>query len=355
LTRGVALVDDLTMSPAKAETLTVAGRDVRVTNPDKVFFPELGLTKMDVVRYYLDLAEAALVGCHERPCHLLRFPDGVGAENVFYQKRVPEHRPDWVATTTVMFPSGRTAEMLVMQDAAHLVWQTNLGCVDVNPWPVRRSDVDRPDELRVDLDPTPETTWDAVRRVALACRDVLGEHGIDAFLKTSGKRGMHVLVRIEPRWAFTTVRRAAVALAREVERRHSDATTAWWKEERRGVFLDYNQTARDRTTASAYSVRPVPDARVSTPLAWDEVLDAEPEDLTIGTVPARLRERGDPHAAIDERAFSIEPLLELADRDEAAGLEDAPWPPHFPKGDREPVRAAPSRRRSRRDDPPAGA
>jgi DNA ligase D len=337
------------MSPARAETLTVAGREVRVTNPDKVFFPELGVTKMDLVRYYLDVADAALVGCRDRPSSLLRFPDGVGAGNAFYQKRVPERRPDWLATATVTFPSGRTAEMLVVEDAAHLVWQTNLGCVDVNPWPVRRGDVDRPDELRIDLDPTPDTPWDAVRRVAIACREVLAEHGLEAFVKTSGKRGMHVLARIEPRWDFTIVRRAAVAFAREVERRHPDASTAWWKEERRGVFLDYNQNARDRTTASAYSVRPVPDARVSTPLAWDDVPDAEPHDLTIRTVPQRLRERGDPHAGIDERAFPIGSLLELADRHEAAGLEDAPWPPHFPKADREPVRAAPSRRRSRRD------
>ncbi len=339
------------MSPTSAETLTVDGRDVRVTNPGKVFFPKLGITKMDLARYYLDVATGVLVGCRDRPCSLLRFPDGVDADTVFYQKRVPDHRPDWLATATVTFPSGRTAQMLVVEDVAHLVWQTNLGCVDVNPWPVRRHDVDRPDELRVDLDPTPETGWEAVRRVALACHDVLAGFQIEAFVKTSGKRGMHLLVRIEPRWGFTTVRRAAVALAREVERRHPDATTAWWKEERHGVFLDYNQNARDRTTASAYSVRPVSDARVSTPLAWDEVPDAEPEDLTIATVPSRLRGRGDPHTGIDDRAFSIEPLLELADRDEAAGLEDAPWPPHFPKGDREPIRAAPSRRRSRRDGP----
>ena len=293
------------MSPARAETLTVAGRDVRVTNPDKVFFPDLGATKLDLVRYYLDVADAVLVGSRWRPCSLLRFPDGVGAETVFYQKRVPERRPDWIVTAEVTFPSGRTAEMLVMEDAAHLAWQANLGCVDVNPWPVRRADVDRPDELRVDLDPTPETTWNAVRAVSLACRDVLGELAVEPFVKTSGKRGMHVLVRIEPRWEFTTVRRAAVAFAREVERRHPDATTAWWKEERHGVFLDYNQNARDRTTASAYSVRPVPDARVSTPLSWDEVPDAEPQALTMRTVPARLRERGDPHAGIDDRAFSI--------------------------------------------------
>ena len=331
--------------PTPAETIQVEGREIRVTNPDKVYFPQGGVTKMDLVRYYEQVAEAVLVGCRDRPEILHRYPDGVDGES-FYQKRLPKGAPDWVETTVITFPSGRSAQEVVLADPAHLVWTATLGCLEVNPWPVRRADVDHPDELRIDLDPTPEIPFANVRLVALEAAEVLREHGLEGFPKTSGKRGMHVNVRIEPRWSFTAVRRAALAFAREVERRMPAlATTAWWKEERVGVFLDYNQNARDRTVASAYSVRPVPDARVSTPLTWGEVPDVEPEDFTIHSVPERVRTVGDPGAGIDAQVGSLEGLLELAARDAAGGLSDAPWPPHFPKGDDEPVRAAPSRRR----------
>lgn len=329
----------------EAEILEVEGHEVRVTNPDKVYFPKRGVTKLDLVRYYLSVAEGAVRGARDRPVVLHRFPDGVGGED-FYQKRVA-HRPDWIRTATIAFPSGRRAEELVVADAAHLAWMVNLGCLDINPWPVRADDLDHPDELRVDLDPTPEIPWDHVRRVALAVRDVLEEHGLVGWPKTSGKRGIHVLVRIEPRWGFTEVRRAALAMAREVERRSPLATTAWWKEEREGVFVDYNQNARDRTVASAYSIRPVPEAWASAPLGWEEVSDVETADLTIHTVPPRFAEIGDPHEGIDESAGSLDGLLELAARDEREGLGDAPWPPHFPKATGEPTRAAPSRRRKR--------
>jgi bifunctional non-homologous end joining protein LigD len=340
---------------AAFETIEVEGREIRVTNPGKVYFPDFGGTKLEVVRYYIEVAEAALVGCRERPEILHRYPDGVDGES-FYQKRLPKGAPDWVQTTTIRFPSGRSADEVVLVDAAHLVWAATLGCLEVNPWPVRRTDVDHPDELRIDLDPTPGIPFANVRLVALEAAEVLREHGLEGFAKTSGKRGMHVNVRIEPRWSFTAVRRAALAFAREVERRMPAlATTSWWKEEREGVFLDYNQNARDRTVASAYSVRPVPDARVSTPIAWDEVADVEPEAFTIRTVPERVRTVGDPGAGIDDRAGSLEPLLELAARDAAGGLSDAPWPPHFPKGDDEPVRASPSRRRwAEQGGPPDG-
>ena len=331
--------------PTPAETIEVEGREIRVTNPGKVYFPQPGVTKLDVVRYYAEVAQAALVGCRDRPEILHRYPDGVDGES-FYQKRLPKGAPEWVQTTTITFPSGRSAEEVVLADAAHLVWTATLGCLEVNPWPVRRTDVDHPDELRIDLDPTPGIPFANVRLVALEAAEVLREHGLEGFAKTSGKRGMHVNVRVEPRWTFTAVRRAALAFAREIERRMPAlATTAWWKEEREGVFLDYNQNARDRTVASAYSVRPVPDARVSTPLAWDEVADVEPEAFTIRTVPERVRTTGDPGAGIDEHVGSLGSLLELAARDAAGGLSDAPWPPHFPKGDDEPVRASPSRRR----------
>jgi bifunctional non-homologous end joining protein LigD len=332
------------MSPTKAEVLEVQGREIRVTNPDKIYFPSRGITKLDVVRYHVEVVAASLHGCRDRPVVLHRYPDGVeGGE--FYQKRIPKGAPEWVRTTTITFPSGRTATMPVMVDAAHLAWHATLGCLDINPWPVRSDDVDHPDELRVDLDPVPGVPFADVREVALVTRDVLEEHGMRGFPKTSGKRGIHVNVRIEPKWSFTKVRRAGLALAREVERRIPTATSAWWKEERHGVFLDYNQNARDRTVASAYSIRPVPDALVSAPLEWDEVADVEPEDLTFETVPGRLRERGDPGAAIDEIEHPLEPLLELADRDEREGLGDAPWPPHFPKGEDEPPRVQPSKRR----------
>jgi len=329
--------------------LDVAGRDVRVSNPDKIFFPERGFTKLDLVNYYLSAAPAVLIGINERPTTMYRWPNGVDApEDAFYQKRVPVQRPEWLQTTTVHFPSGRRAEMLVITDAAALVWAINLGCIDLNPWPVRRADVDHPDELRVDLDPTSGISFSDVRRVALVARDVLVEHGLTGYPKTSGKRGMHVYCRIKPQWTFTQVRRAALALAREIERRAPEATTAWWKEERVGVFVDYNQTARDRTIASAYSVRPVASATVSCPLTWEEVADVNPEELRLDTVVERLSSIGDPEADMDAHPDTIEPLLDLADRDEAGGFPDAPWPPHFPKADKEPTRVAPSRSRRQR-------
>lgn len=270
--------------PTPYEEIEVDGREVRVTNPKKVFFPD-GTTKLDLVNYYLGVAPGVLVGARDRPTTLYRWPNGVEKpDDAFFQKRAPNPRPEWIETTTVTFPSGRSATMLVVRDAAHIVWAVNLGCIDLNPWPVRAEDVDHPDELRVDLDPTAGFEFADVCRTALVVRDVLGDHGLTGFPKTSGKRGMHVYCRIEPRWSFTEVRRAALALAREVERRLPDiATTAWWKEERHGVFVDYNQNARDRTIASAYSVRPVVDARVSCPLAWDEVPDADPTTLTLAT------------------------------------------------------------------------
>jgi bifunctional non-homologous end joining protein LigD len=339
--------------PTPAETLDVAGREIRVTNPQKVYFPDAPdgpVTKLDLVRYWIEVADAALVGCRDRPTTLHRFPDGAGDEG-FYQKRLPKGAPPWVVTALIKFPSGRTAEMPVMADAAHLAWAATLGCLEINPWPVRKSDVDHPDELRVDLDPGPEIPFDHVREVALVTKDVLEEHGLVGFPKTSGKKGIHVNVRIRPEWSFTEVRRAALAMAREVERRVPDiATTKWWKEERHGVFIDYNQNARDRTVASAYSVRPVADARVSTPLAWDEVAAVEPEAFTLRTVPRRLQKRGDPGAGIDDRAAGLETLLELSDRQAAEGQGEAPYPPHFPKAEGEPVRAQPSRRRKRVDE-----
>jgi DNA ligase D-like protein (predicted polymerase) len=334
---------------SSAETLEVAGRDIRVTNPEKVYFPDAPdgpITKLDLVRYWIQVADAALVGCRDRPTTLHRFPDGAGAEG-FYQKRLPKGAPPWVESTVIRFPSGRTADMPVIADAAHLAWAATLGCLEINPWPVRASDVDRPDELRVDLDPMPEIPFEHVREVAMVTRDVLEEHGLVGFPKTSGKKGIHVNARIRPDWSFTEVRRAALALAREVERRVPDlASTKWWKEERHGVFIDYNQNARDRTVASAYSVRPVPDARVSTPVAWDEVETVEPEAFTVRTVPGRLEAIGDPGAGIDDRTAALDSLLALSDRQAAEGQGEAPYPPHFPKAEGEPVRAQPSRRRA---------
>jgi DNA ligase D len=326
-----------------------AGRAVRVTNPDKVFFPARGETKLDLVRYYLAVGEGALRGVFERPTVLKRYPDGATGEP-FFQKRVPERRPEWLETVQVTFPSGRHADELCPVDVAHLVWAVNLGCLDLNPWPVRRGDVDHPDELRVDLDPQPGVPWAAVRQVASAVHEVLSEHELVGFLKTSGSRGLHINVRIETRWEFDAVRRAAIALARAVERRAPAVATArWWKEERGDrVFLDYNQNARDRTVASVYSVRANPEGRVSCPLDWDELDDADPADLTLATVPARYAARGDVGAAIDDAAFSLEPLLELAARDEAEGLGDEPWPPHFRKQRGEPDRVQPSRARRAR-------
>jgi bifunctional non-homologous end joining protein LigD len=330
----------------EAEVLEVEGREIRVTNPGKVYFPKPGVTKLDVVRYFVDVGEGALTGARDRPTSLHRFPDGFAGES-FYQKRVPKHAPEWVRTVTIRFPSGRSADEVVVADVAHLAWMATLGCLEINPWPVRADDTDHPDELRVDLDPTPRIPFASVRKVALVVREVLEEHGLTGYPKTSGKRGIHVLSRIERRWEFSQVRTAALALAREVERRSPLATSAWWKEQRRGVFVDYNQNARDRTVASAYSIRPVPDARVSCPLEWDEVSDVDPRDLTVLTVPGRFAERGDAHAGIDEHVGSIESLLELLEREERAGVPDAPWPVHHPKMPGEPTRVAPSRARKR--------
>jgi bifunctional non-homologous end joining protein LigD len=330
------------MAP-KPEILELSGHEVTVTNPDKVFFPEIGVTKLDLVRYYLAVAPGAIRGVYDRPTSLKRFPNGAGGD-FFFQKRVPTPRPEWIQTAIVRFPSGRSAEFLTIVDDAHLVWAINLGCIDLNPWPVRRADLDRPDELRVDIDPTPGIPFEHVREVTMVVKEVLEEHGLVGFPKTSGSRGIHINVRIEPLWGFTEVRRAALALAREVERRDPLATTAWWKEQRHGVFLDYNQNARDRTVASAYSVRPKPDGRVSTPLDWDEVPDVEPADWTVATVPERFKSR-DPDAGIDKAAGSLDSLLELSLEDERKGLGDAPWPPNFPKMPGEPKRVQPSKAR----------
>jgi bifunctional non-homologous end joining protein LigD len=329
---------------AEPEILEVEGREIRVTNPDKVFFPRPGITKLDVVQYFAAVGGGALTGARDRPTTLHRFPDGVRGES-FYQKRVPRHRPEWIRTVTIRFPSGRSAEELVVADVAHLLWMANLGCLEINPWPVRADDTDRPDELRIDLDPTPRVPFASVRKVALAVREVLAEHGLVGFPKTSGKRGIHVLCRIDRRWGFADVRRAALAVAREVERRTPLATSAWWKEERRGVFVDYNQNARDRTVASAYSIRPVPDARVSCPLDWDEVADVHPAELTVVTVPGRLAEHGDPHREIDGHVGSLDSLLAMLSRQEREGVPDAPWPVHHPKMPGEPTRVSPSRAR----------
>jgi bifunctional non-homologous end joining protein LigD len=335
------------MAKAEHAMLEIAGHEVRLSNPAKVYFPTPGWTKLDLVEYYLGVSEAILVHVRERPTVMKRFVNGI-MEDPIWQKRVPQKVPDWLQTATVAFPSGRTAEELVANDAAHLAWAVNLGVIDFNPWPARRSDLDHPDELRVDLDPTPGIERDAVRRTAMVVRDVLDEHGLRGYPKTSGSKGIHVNVRIEPEWDFLEVRRAALAMAREVERRAPDlATTKWWKEERHGVFVDYNQNARDRTVASCYSVRPTPDARVSCALEWSEVPDVESEDLRLDTVPDRLGTLGDPSADIDEHPGSLVALLDLARRDEEEGLGDAPWPPHFPKQKDEPKRVQPSRDRDR--------
>ncbi len=335
------------MAATPSTTLEAGGREVRITNPDKVFFPRAGITKIDIARYYIAVADGALRGVYRRPMVLKRFVDGAEGEP-FFQKRAPAQRPPWIETARITFPSGRHADLAVAGEAATIIWAVNLGCIDLNPWPVRAGDVDHPDELRVDLDPTPEATFAQVRDVALAVRDVLAELGYTGYPKTSGSRGMHINVRIEPRWGFPEVRRCALALGREVERRMGGvATTAWWKEERRGVFIDYNQNARDRTVASAYSVRPLPDARVSCPLTWDEVPDVDPAAFTLRTVPERFARIGDPHETIEEVRHSLEPLLELVARHEREGEGDAPWPPQFPKGEAEPPRVQPSRRRKK--------
>ncbi len=330
-----------------AEILTIDGQDVRVTNPDKLYFSkQIKLTKLELVRYYLSIAPGALAGIRDRPIVLKRYVNGAEGE-AFYQKRAPENRPDWLRTVTLSFPSGRKAEEIVVDDAAGLAWIVNLGCIELHPHAVRANDLDRPDELRVDLDPNPGVSWDDVRFVALEVNALLQEMGLRGWPKTSGSRGMHVNVRIEQRWTFSEVRRAAVALSREIERRVPKlATSKWWKEERHGVFLDYNQNAKDRTTCSAYSVRPLPDARVSMPLRWEEVEDCDPADFNVLTVPPRFAESGDAHAEMDLHAGSLEKLLELAARDEANGMGDAPWPPHFRKMAGEATRVAPSRARS---------
>ena len=325
--------------------LEVAGREVAISNPAKVYFPEAGITKLELAQYYIAIAEGALRGAGGRPNVLVRYADGIGGE-FFYQKRAPAARPPWIEVVALRFPSGRMAEEVVPRDAAALVWMANLGCLELHPHPVRAEDLEHPDELRIDLDPMPGVTWSQLQAVARTVREVLGEVGLMGWPKTSGSRGIHVNVRIHARWSFTQVRRAALALARDVERRVPDlATSKWWKEERHGVFLDYNQNAKDRTVAGAYSVRPTPNARVSAPVTWEELFDCVPEDFTLRTMPTRFAAIGDRHAGIDQSPCSLERLLELSARQEAAGLGDAPWPPHYKKQRDEPPRVAPSRRK----------
>ena len=327
-----------------AVRIEAAGRSVELSNPDKVLFPDRGHTKLDLARYYLAVADGALRGAGGRPNILVRHPDGVGGA-FFYQKRAPATRPDWIEVVTIAFPSGRTADEVVPRDAAALVWMVNLACLELHPHPVRAETLDRPDELRVDLDPVPGVPWSQVREVAAVTRAVLTDVGLVGWPKTSGARGAHVNVRIAPRWTYDEVRRAALALAREVERRAPRlATTRWWKEERHGVFLDYNQNARDRTVAAAYSVRPTDDARVSAPLTWDELAACDPADFTLATMPARYAAIGDRHAGIDRHAGSIDALLELSARQARDGLGEAAWPPQYARRPGEPTRAPPSRR-----------
>ena len=335
--------------PAEHETMTVAGRDVMISNPRKVLFPQAGYTKLDLVRYYLAVADGALRGARGRPTVLVRYPNGIDGE-FFYQKRAPDSRPPWVEVVALSFPSGRTAEEVVPRDAATLVWMANLACLELHPHPVRAHDLDHPDELRIDLDPVPGVPWSQLRDVAHVVRATLDDLGLVGWPKTSGSRGMHVYVRIHPQWTFDQVRRAALAFAREVERRAPAlATSKWWKEERQGVFLDYNQNAKDRTIASAYSVRPKPDARVSAPLTWDEIDSCAPEDFTLATMPSRFASIGDRHAAIDDHPCAIDRLLDLSARQERDGLGDAPWPPNYKKQPGEPARVQPSRRRRPKD------
>ena len=332
--------------PDASQVLLINGREVQITHPDKLYFSQAGISKLDLVRYYLSVAHGALAGIRDRPVVLKRFVNGA-EQPAFYQKRAPAQRPSWLRAVILSFPSGRTAEEIVIDDAAGLAWMVNLGCIELHPHPVRSGDLDHPDELRIDLDPVPGVSWDHLRRVALEVQAFLDEVGLHGWPKTSGSRGMHINVRIEPRWTFAEVRRAAVALSRAVERRAPTlASSKWWKEERHGVFLDYNQNAKDRTTCSAYSVRPLPDARVSAPLSWGEVPDCDPADFTIYTVPKRFAEIGDPHVDMDAARGSLERLLEIAAKDEAAGLGDAPWPPHFRKMEGEAARVAPSRAKS---------
>jgi bifunctional non-homologous end joining protein LigD len=332
--------------PAPKEVIEVSGRRVAVSNPGKLYFPRLGITKLDVVRYYLAVADGALRGVADRPMVLKRYVNGADGE-AFFQKRAPSSRPNWVQTVELKFPSGRSAEEVVVTDAAGLAWVANLGCIDLNPHPVRAAHVEHPDELRVDLDPVPGVPYEQILDVAMIAREAMAEFGLTGWPKTSGSRGFHIYARIEPRWTFTQVRSCAVALARNIERRAPGLATArWWKEERHGVFVDYNQNAKDRTVASAYSIRPVPDARVSTPLTWEEVPGCDPAAFTITTIPERLAELGDPWAGIDDAAGSLDQLLEQAQQDQRAGLPDAPWPPHFAKQEGEEPRVQPSRRRA---------
>jgi DNA ligase D-like protein (predicted polymerase) len=331
--------------PGDSERLTVDGREVTVSNPRKVLFPKAGHTKIDLVSYYLAVSEGALRGAGGRPNVLVRYPNGIEGE-FFYQKRAPSSRPGWIEVVSLRFPSGRTADEIVPRDAAALAWMANLACLELHPHPVRADDLDHPDELRVDLDPVPGVLWPQIREVARLVHATLDDFGLVGWPKTSGSRGMHVCVRIERKWTFDQVRRAALALAREVERRAPGlATSKWWKEERHGVFLDYNQNAKDRTVASAYSVRPTPDARVSAPLAWDEIDSCDPRDFTLASMPTRYREVGDRHAQIDMHPCSMADLLELSARHEREGLGDAPWPPQYKKQAGEPPRVQPSRRR----------
>ncbi|HSE51562.1 MAG TPA: non-homologous end-joining DNA ligase [Gemmatimonadales bacterium] len=333
-------------APEASERLVAGGREVTISNPGKVLFPESGYTKLDLARYYLAVAEGALRGAGGRPNVLVRYPNGIH-EEFFYQKRAPASRPPWIEIVSLKFPSGRSAEEVVPRDPAALAWLANLACLELHPHPVRADDLDHPDELRVDLDPVPGVEWDQVRQVALVVRSALSEYGLSGWPKTSGSRGIHILVRIERGWRFDQVRRAALALAREVERRAPAlATSKWWKEERHGVFVDYNQNAKDRTVASAYSVRPTRDARVSAPLAWDEVPGCDPAAFTLATMPRRFAELGDRHAGIDVAAGSLEPLLQLSLEQERSGLGDAPWPPHYRKQAGEPRRVQPSKARA---------
>ncbi len=325
--------------------LHVAGRDVTITNPDKIYFPEAGITKLEVAQYYVAVAEGALRGSGGRPNVLVRYANGIHGE-FFYQKRAPDSRPDWIEVATLSFPSGRLAAEVVPRDAAALAWMANLGCLELHPHPVRAEELDHPDELRIDLDPVPGVEWPQIREVAQVVKAALDDLGLVGWPKTSGSRGIHVNVRIHPRWSFGEVRRAALALARDVERRAPTlATSKWWKEERHGVFLDYNQNAKDRTVAGAYSVRPKPDARVSAPLRWDELDDCRPEDFTLRTMPERFAKIGDRHAQIDAHPCALDALLALVERHEAEGQGDAPWPPHYQKQAGEPRRVAPSRAR----------
>jgi bifunctional non-homologous end joining protein LigD len=331
---------------ADCEVVTADGREIAISNPSKVLFPQLGITKRDLVDYYLAVATGALRGAGNRPNVLLRRPDGIDGE-FFFQKRAPTSRPDWVEVVTLSFPSGRTADEVVPRDAAALAWMANLACLELHPHPVRADDLDHPDELRIDLDPTPGIGWSQVVETAALVHAALDEYGLVGWPKTSGSRGVHIYVRIERRWGFGEVRRSALAFAREIERRAPQfATSKWWKEERQGVFLDYNQNAKDRTIAAAYSVRPTSDARVSAPVSWDELAVCDPADFTLRTMPARFASLGDRHEGIDDRVCSLDRLLDLSARHETEGLGDAPWPPQYKKQPGEPARVQPSRRRA---------